>query len=144
MASAGPAVGLGTGGVASPTLVGAGVGVSMTPSTAPVGAGDGDPAPPDSTRGVGVVRSFGVGVRVGVGVGVGDGPFSVDPERKQRALPQVSGKAARSRAGGTWAVVKGSGAALPGKVKPPPLSWEAMSRARGLCPPGAHAGASGF
>src|ERR1022692_1627695 len=126
----------------------AGVGVAVTPSTEPAGVGDaGEPSPVDwpgvaDGRGLSVAVGFGVGV--GVGVGVGDGPFSVDPGRKQRAVPQVSGYAARSSAGGTCAVVKGSGAVLPGKVKPPLPSWVAISSARGACPPGAQAGASGF
>jgi len=49
------------------------------------------------------------------------------------AAYQVSGEAARSKAGGTCAVVKGSGAGLPGKAKPPalstvmPLIWPALA-----------------
>ena len=38
-------------------------------------------------------------------------------------------------------MVKGSGAGLPGKVKPPSLFWVAMSSASGAWPPGAQAGA---
>jgi hypothetical protein len=118
---AAPWVGLGGAGVAVTPADGAGVGVAVTPSTDPDGAGDGDRVSPEAGFGVAEGLGFGVGVTVGTGVGVGDGPFSVDPGWKQRGLPQVNGYAARSRAGGTWAVVKGSGAELPGKVKPPSL-----------------------
>ena len=41
-------------------------------------------------------------------------------------------------------MVKGSGPELPGKVKPPLLSWVAIRWASGVWPPGAQAGAAGF
>jgi hypothetical protein len=72
-------------------LVGSGVGVAAAPKTEPVGAGEG--APPAAETGLGVAAGWGVwvGAGVGLGVGAGDGPLSVDPGWKQRALPQVNG-----------------------------------------------------